>query len=134
MSTENASEVLRLTIDELARLGATLDEAEVMRAKESLKGAIMLGLESTGSRMFKLGRSELYYGRQINLDEIIGRIDAVAVEDVARMAAELFAPSRLAMAAIGPFAARSAARADLERTLSESLSHLTAASAAPTPS
>ncbi|MDR7417587.1 MAG: pitrilysin family protein [Armatimonadota bacterium] len=121
MSPENAPEVLRLTIVEIARLAEGLEDAELERAKESLKGGIMLGLESTGSRMFKLGRSELYYGRQIDLDEILGRIDAVSVVDVQRMAAEIFAADRLAMAAIGPFAARSAARADLERTFTDSL-------------
>jgi predicted Zn-dependent peptidase len=121
MSPENAPEVLRLTFDEIARLGDTLGETELHRAKESLKGSIMLGLESTGSRMFKLGRSELYYGRQIDLDEIIGRVDAVSLADVHKMSAEIFTADQMAMAAIGPFAARSAARADLERTFAESL-------------
>jgi predicted Zn-dependent peptidase len=121
MSPENAPEVLRLTFNEIARLGDTLGETELHRAKESLKGSIMLGLESTGSRMFKLGRSELYYGRQIDLDEIIGRVDAVSLDDVHTMNAEIFTPDQMAMAAIGPFAARSAARADLERTFAESL-------------
>jgi predicted Zn-dependent peptidase len=124
MSPENAPEVLRLTIDEMAKLSATLDDTELCRGKESLKGSIMLGLESTGSRMFKLGRSELYYGRQIDLDEIIGRIDAVSRDDVRRMAAEMFGAGQVAMAAIGPFAARSAARADLEHAFTESLERL----------
>ncbi len=133
MSPENAPDVLRLTIGEMARLGTTLDDTELHRAKESLKGSVMLGLESTGSRMFKLGRSELYYGRQIDLDEIIGRIDAVSRDDVRRMAAGMFAAGQIAMAAIGPFAARSAARADLERALAESLDRLTPITTATTP-
>jgi len=124
MSPENAPEVLRLTFEEIGRLPDTLGEPEVHRAKESLKGSLMLSLESTGSRMFKLGRSELYFGRQIDLDEIIGRVDAVRLEDVATMTRELFTPGQIAMAAIGPFAARSAARADLERTFTESLNRL----------
>ncbi|MDR7543331.1 MAG: pitrilysin family protein [Armatimonadota bacterium] len=130
MSPENAPEVLRLTFEEIARLPTTLAEPELHRAKESLKGSLMLSLESTGSRMFKLGRSELYFGRQIDLDEIIGRVDAVRLEDVAAMTRELFAPGQIAMAAIGPFAARSAARADLERTFTESLSVVEPAPAA----
>jgi predicted Zn-dependent peptidase len=121
MSPENGPEVVRLALEEIARLPGSLDEAELHRAKESLKGSIMLGLESTGSRMSKLARSELYYGRQIDFDEILGRIDAVTVGDVRAMAAEAFRPDAVTMAAIGPFAARSAARADLERTFSESL-------------
>ena len=131
MSPENAPEVLRLTFEEIAKLAPAFDEAELHRAKESLKGSVMLSLESTGSRMFKLGRSELYYGRQIGLDEIIGRIDAVTLDDVRAMAAQIFTPDQLAMAAIGPFAARSAARADLERTFAESVSHLAPVAAVP---
>jgi predicted Zn-dependent peptidase len=132
MSPENGPEVLRLTIEEIARLGASVDETELHRAKESLKGSIMLSLESTGSRMFKLGRSELYYGRQIDLDEIIARIDAVTLEAVTAMAAALFAADQMAMAAIGPFAARSAARADLERTFAEAVAGLAPGQKVPT--
>jgi predicted Zn-dependent peptidase len=130
MSPENGPEVVRLTIDEIAALDATMDEAEVDRARESLKGGIMLSLEGTGSRMGKLARSELYYGRQIDFDEILGRIDAVTVDDVRRMAAGLFTPDQLAMAAIGPFGAHGTSRAELERTFTASLSRLTARSVA----
>ncbi len=124
MSPENGPEVVRLTIDEIVALGATLDEGELHRAKESLKGSIMLSLEGTGSRMSKLARSELYYGRQIDFDEILGRIDAVTINDVRRMAGEMFTPDQLAMAAIGPFGAQGTSRADLERTFAESLARL----------
>jgi len=126
MSPEGGPEVVRLTFDEIVALPDTLTDAEVARAKESLKGNVMLSLESTGSRMYKLARSELYYGRQIGLDEIIGRIDAVTTDAVRQMALEIFTPAQLAMAAIGPFAAAGPQRADLERTFAESLSRLPA--------
>lgn len=126
MSPEGGPEVIRLTFDEIVALPDTLTDAEVARAKESLKGNVMLSLESTGSRMYKLARSELYYGRQIGLDEIIGRIDAVTTDAVRQMALEIFTPDQLAMAAIGPFAAAGPQRADLERTFAESLSRLPA--------
>lgn len=132
MSPENGPEVVRLALEEIARLPVSLDEAELQRAKESLKGSIMLGLESTGSRMSKLARSELYYGRQIDFDEILGRIDAVRPDDVAAMAREIFTPDAVTMAAIGPFAARSAARADLERTFADSLQLLAPRPVVPT--
>ena len=77
--------------------------AELARAKESMKGGLMLSLESTGSRMSMLARSEVYYGRQITLDELIARIDAVSADEVQQMVIDLFQPGRLAMAAIGPF-------------------------------
>lgn len=125
MSPENAPEVLRLTGDEIGRMGSSQDDAELHRAKESLKGSIMLSLESTGSRMSKLGRSELYYGRQIDFDEILARVDAVTADDVSRMAGEIFTPDQIAMAAIGPFGTQAASRAELERTFAESLTRLT---------
>ncbi len=96
-------EVVRLTLDGLVRARAGLAAEEVSRAKESLKGSLMLGLETPGSRMTKLARSELYFGRQITLDEILADVDAVRGEDVRRLAEELLVLDRLALAAIGPF-------------------------------
>jgi len=63
----------------------------------------MLGLETPGSRMSKLARSEIYFGRQITLDEILADVAAVRGEDVQRLAEELLVLDRLALAAIGPF-------------------------------
>ncbi len=104
MSPDVGPEVITLTLAELERIKVQrVEEVELQRAKESMKGSLMLSLESTDSRMFKLGRSELYHGRQITLDELIARIDAVSAEDVQRMANELFQPRALTMAGIGPF-------------------------------
>ncbi|MGQ0549883.1 MAG: M16 family metallopeptidase [Armatimonadota bacterium] len=124
MSPEGGPEVVRLTFDEVAALPGSLTDAEVARAKESLKGNVMLSLESTGSRMYNLARSELYYGRQIGLDEIIGRIDAVTTDAVRQMALEIFTADQLAMAAIGPFGANGTMRAALEHTFAASLGRL----------
>jgi predicted Zn-dependent peptidase len=135
MSPENAPEVVRLTIDEIAKATAPIDDAEVHRAKESLKGSIMLSLESTGSRMFKLARSEMYYGRQIELDEILQRIDVVTRDELSIVASGLFAADQIGMAAIGPFGTQAASRAELERTFSTSLAGLAPSSdgSAPAP-
>lgn len=103
MSPETAPQVTRLVLEEIEKVKDAVPADELRRARESLKGAVMLGLESTGSRMGKLARSELYYGRQISLDEILAQIDAVTAEDVQAMARELLVPERMAMAAIGPF-------------------------------
>lgn len=124
MSPENGPEVVRLTFDEVAGLPASLTDQEVARAKESMKGNVMLNLESTGSRMTKLARSEFYYGRQIELDEIIRRIDAVTPEAVRAEARAIFTPDQLAMAAIGPFRAQQELAADLERTFGDCLTRL----------
>jgi predicted Zn-dependent peptidase len=101
-------EVVRLTLDGLVRARDGLTSEEVARAKEMLKGSLMLALETPGSRMSKLARSEQYFGRQITLDEIMTDVDAVRREDVRRLAEELLVPERLALAAIGPFDQQSA--------------------------
>ena len=106
MSPDAGPEVIRLTFDEIDKIRTDpVDSVELNRAKESLKGSLMLSLESTGSRMSILARSEIYHGRQITLDELIGKVDAVSAEDIQGMAAELLEPRRLSMAAIGPFRA-----------------------------
>lgn len=104
MSPDAGPEVIRLTLDEVEKMKlALVDPTELSRAKESLKGSLMLSLESTGSRMSILARSEIYHGRQITLDELISKVDAVKAEDLRAMANSLFRPRLLSMAAIGPF-------------------------------
>src|SRR5579872_1522699 len=98
-----AREVVRLVFDNLGRATNGLPAEEITRAKESLKGSLMLDLETPGSRMSKLARSEQYFGRQLTLDEIIADVDAVDADDVRRVATALFVPERMSLAAIGPF-------------------------------
>ena len=88
---DSVDEVLKLTLDELRRLmGERLTADELRRAKDHLKGSLMLSLESTGSRMSHLARQEIYFGRQFGLDEITGGIEAVEVDQVQRIANEVF--------------------------------------------
>jgi len=103
MSPSAAPEVTALILKEIEKIKEGISAAELQRAKESYKGAVMLSLESTGSRMYRLARSQIYYGRQISLDEFLARIDAVTADQVAAMAQEVLVPQRMAMAAIGPF-------------------------------
>lgn len=120
MSPDAGPEVIRLTLEELEKVKLDLvDESELQRAKESLKGSLMLSLESTGSRMSKLARSEVYHGRQISLDELISRIDAVTAADLQTMANEIFHPRRLSMAAIGPFRSDGALAASMRRAFEQ---------------
>ncbi|HVR70762.1 MAG TPA: pitrilysin family protein [Vicinamibacteria bacterium] len=91
-SLDSVDEVLRLTLDELRRLmGERLTEDELRRAKDHLKGSLMLSLESTGSRMSHLARQEIYFGRHFGLDEIIMGIEAVGSDHVQAIANEVFA-------------------------------------------
>jgi predicted Zn-dependent peptidase len=62
----------------------------------------VLGLEDTGSRMSRLGKSELVYGELMTVDEVIAAIDAVALDDVREVAADLFTRP-MSLAVIGPY-------------------------------
>ncbi len=87
-------------LEEMGRHGATTEE--LLEAKEQLKGQIMLGLESTSSRMTRLGRGELSLGRVHSPDEIIAQIDRVTQEEVHRLARHLLLEQPRTLAAVGP--------------------------------
>ena len=90
-SLDSVDEVVRLSLEELRRArNEPLPDAELRRAKDHLKGSLMLSLESTGSRMNHIARQEIYFGRQFGLDEIMAGIEAVSVGDVTRIATKLF--------------------------------------------
>jgi predicted Zn-dependent peptidase len=100
-SRDSAREVIRLTLNEVRRLcGEKLGEEELRRAKDHLKGGLVLSLEYTGARMSQLAREEIYFGRSFTLDEILGEIEAVTADDVQRVASELFR-ERLAASVLG---------------------------------
>jgi predicted Zn-dependent peptidase len=100
---DNLGEAMRVVGDELVRFageGPTEDELE--RAKENVKGRIVLSLESTSARMNRLGSSVLAGLPLMTIDEVIDLIDAVTLDDARGLAAELFAPEALSAAGIGP--------------------------------
>ncbi len=100
---DNAVEVIGLIRDEIAKMtesGITADELD--RVRESIKGQMILGLESTRARMTRLGKAEVTNGELLSLDEIVERIDAVTCEDVHTMAKRLFDGNH-ALAIIAPF-------------------------------
>ena len=80
--------------------GLSADELE--RAKESVKGRMLLALQSTSSRMSRLGRAVLSGSEILSLDEVAARIDAVTHEAVTELATELMAPELFSTAGIGP--------------------------------
>jgi predicted Zn-dependent peptidase len=96
-------EVLGLVREELVTVaGKGLTDDEVARGKGMLKGATVLGLEDTGSRMSRIGKGELLYGDVLDVDELLGRIDAVSVEGVRSVASELLSQP-MSLGVIGPF-------------------------------
>jgi predicted Zn-dependent peptidase len=100
---DNITEALEVVGSELQHLRqqpATPDE--LLRAKENLKGRIVLALESTGARMNRLGSEVLAGAPLLSIDETIKRIDAVTVDDLGSLVEELWAPARLSAAGIGP--------------------------------
>lgn len=102
-SLENVGEVLTLVraeFEDLRRSGVS--ESELNRAKNQIRGVLVLGQENMSSRMVRLGKSELYFGRVIPIEELIEKITKVADEDVRRVAECIF-ESEFPMAAIGPF-------------------------------
>jgi predicted Zn-dependent peptidase len=100
---ENLIEVCEVLASELARIREQPVSAEELeRAKDNVKGRIVLALESTSARMDRLGSAVLAGMPILELDETIERIAAVDAEQVGALAAELLAPERLCAAAIGP--------------------------------
>ena len=77
-------------------------EDELGRAKENLKGRVVLALESTGARMNRLGSEILAGAPLLSLDEVVERIEAVSLDDLAGLVAELWPAERLSAAGIGP--------------------------------
>jgi predicted Zn-dependent peptidase len=101
--SDNVSEALAVVGSELARLReepATAGELE--RAKENLKGRVVLALESTGARMNRLGSEVLAGAPLLSLDEVVEQIEAVSLDDLAALVDELWASERLSAAGIGP--------------------------------
>jgi predicted Zn-dependent peptidase len=74
---------------------------ELRRAKDHLKGSLMLALESTGSRMSNLARQEIYFGRQYSLEEFLCGIEVVEADDVLRIARTIFSTG-LSLSILGP--------------------------------
>jgi predicted Zn-dependent peptidase len=75
---------------------------ELTRAKEHLKGRLVLSLESSATRMNRIGRAVVTHSELLEVDEIITRIDAVSAENVRQLAEEFWQPERFSLAAIGP--------------------------------
>ena len=100
---DNVGAAMEVVAAELERLRVQpATEEELKRAKENVKGRMVLALESTAARMNRLGSSVLAGMPLLSIDEVVERIGAVTISDLEELAAELFAPERLSVAGIGP--------------------------------
>jgi predicted Zn-dependent peptidase len=104
---ENLVSCLEIAVRELADVAAgNVRSDELARAKENLKGRLLLSLESTSTRMTRIGKATVTRTPLLDIDEIVRRFEAVTADDVSALAAELFPAGRLSAAGIGPNEAR----------------------------
>ena len=100
---DNLAEALAITAEQIADIsGGNLPARELERAKENIKGRVLLSMESTSTRMNRLGKSLITDSELLSVDRIVAEIDAVDAESVCELAAALLAPERLSAACIGP--------------------------------
>ncbi|OFW36598.1 MAG: hypothetical protein A3F70_11815 [Acidobacteria bacterium RIFCSPLOWO2_12_FULL_67_14] len=101
-ANDAVDELIDVVVAELRRLKEeALPETELRRAKDHLKGSLMLNLESTSSRMSHLARQEIYFDRQYGLDETLAGVERVTADEVRRVAQDLFADGALAATVLG---------------------------------
>jgi len=101
-SAGKAVDVIDLTLAEFRNLKEhALNAEELTRAKDQLKGNILMGLESSNARMANLARQEMYFGKFFSVDEVIARVDEVDAAQVQAMAQQLFSEERIAVTLLG---------------------------------
>jgi predicted Zn-dependent peptidase len=95
-------EVLAVVREELDKVAADgITSAELSRGKGQLRGGLVLGLEDSASRMSRIGKAELVHDELLSIDEVMTRIDAVTLDDVRSVAAEIFGRPEI-LAVVGP--------------------------------
>jgi predicted Zn-dependent peptidase len=102
-SAATAEQVIELVKTEFTNVcRENITQRELDRAKNQFRGSIVMGQEGMNSRMMRIGRNELTYDRVLPIDEITGKINAVTLDDIDRVAQHLFGNNAYAMATVGP--------------------------------
>ncbi len=102
-AADAVEEVIDLSVEELRGLKRTpVPDDELKRAKDHLKGSLMLSLENTASRMSHLARQEIYFDRHFSLDETLAGVQRVTAADIQRVARDLLSNGSLAVTVLGP--------------------------------
>jgi predicted Zn-dependent peptidase len=100
---DTAPQVLELVHAEFQNiLKNNITQAELDRSKNQFRGSIVMGMEGMNSRMMRIGRNELVYDRVIPTEEIMQKVNAVSLDDIAHVAHHLFSDGQYAMATVGP--------------------------------
>jgi len=102
VSRKRVGEVAELIIKEMHDLKSTLTEVELQRSKNQLKGNIILGLESTSSRMVNIARQEIYHGRYYSPKEIMKEVDSITLGHIQTLAEKLIKQERFSLTVYGP--------------------------------
>lgn len=108
-SPENVEEVVDLVRKEFVSIRKeNITDEELNRAKNQIRGGLLLSLEGMSSRMIRIAKSDLYFGRIVPINELIDRIMAVSHDDIAKVSKRIFSEPVFPMVAIGPFKKREA--------------------------
>jgi predicted Zn-dependent peptidase len=103
VTPDRGRRALRLVLDEIARLRRDgLVDGELAAAKAQLKGSLLLGLESLSSRMSRIARNEIYFGRNMPVRDLVRQVERVTEEEVLAVAGRVLADGRLSLVALGP--------------------------------
>ena len=97
----DASDLMRLIVDEIAKAAETITEAEIARAKAQMKAGLLMALESSGDRIGQLARHMLAWGRPIPLTELVAKVEAVTVESARAAGRALIGRGKPAIAVLG---------------------------------
>ncbi len=104
LSKQNVNKAMELIFKEIKDIKNNgVSGKELQRAKDQLKGNLLLSLESVNTHMSRLGKSELYLKKVYAPEEIVEKLNKVTVEETQRMASLMFQPEKFSMAAIGPW-------------------------------
>ena len=103
ISPNNFSDMVKYTLHELDRIkDGDIKEEDISRAKEHLKGSLLLSMEAVKNRMMRLARNEIYYNRSISSQEIIDSVDAVNYEQIVNLSKSIFDRENMSLVAVGP--------------------------------
>ncbi len=97
----DASELMRVVVDEIANTAETLSDREIARAQAQMKAGLLMALESSGERVGQLARQMIVHGRPIPVQELVAKVDAVTVESARAAGRALFGRGKLATAMLG---------------------------------